>query len=239
VSKHIRSFGNNSVRRLSPQRQAHLEKRLLTYALGAAGVVAVAQPATAAIVYTKANVTISQGVIPIDLDQDGKPDFKLHNYWVGSSSSVQAITIKGSPSNSAAAVIGHKRTIFEEAEAVPLNYSIGSGISKKFVNLKTNHAYIGGGITNEFLGLRFSINGETHYGWARITTKGHGFQFATVQLTGFAYETTPNTAILAGDRGPGAEKADVESVPRQSGPSLAMLGVGASGLNIWRRETGR
>jgi hypothetical protein len=229
----------NPIRTLSPERKEQLEKRLLAYALGALGMVGLAPYCNASIVYTKVNVTISQGVIPIDLNQDGKIDFRLHNYWVGTSSSVQAITIKGSPSDSVAGVIGHKKTIFEEAVAVPLNYSIGSGISRTFVNLKTKHAYIGGGITNEFLGLRFSINGQTHYGWARITTKGHGFNFATIQLTGFAYETTPNKAILAGDRGPGAANADIEPVSREAGPSLAMLSLGAPGLELWRREMGR
>ena len=226
----------DSIQRLAPDSQALTERRWVAYALGALGVAALTPSSSASIVYTKVNVTISEGVIPIDLDQDGKTDFKLHNYWAGTSSSVQVITIKGNTSDSVAAVIGHKKTIFEEASPVPLNYSIGSGVSKQFVNLKSNHAYIGGGITNQFLGLRFSINGQTHYGWARITTKGHGFQFATIQLTGFAYETTPNTAILAGDRGPGAKQAEVEAVPGESGPSLAMLSLGAPGLDIWRRR---
>ena len=227
----------NSFRKLSPGYQARIEKRWVAYALGAVGVAALTPSANASIVYTKVNVTISEGVIPIDLDQDGKIDFKLHNYWAGTSSSVQVITIKGNVSDSEAAVIGQKKDFFEDAIAVPLNYSIGSGISKTFVNLKTNHAYIGGGITNEFLGLRFSINGQLHYGWARITTKAHGFQFATIQLTGFAYETTSNTAILAGDRGPGAGEAEVETVPGKSAPSLAMLSLGALGLDIWRRKS--
>ena len=214
-----------------------MDKRLVAYVLGAAGVAAIAPPANASIVYTKVNVTISQGILPIDLNQDGKPDFALHNYFVGTSSSVQAITMRANPSDSQAAVIGRKQTIFHYASALPLNYSIGSGISKRFVNLQGgNHAYINGGITNRFLGLRFSISGQIHYGWARITTKGGGLgKLATVQLTGFAYETNPNTTILAGDRGPSAD-ASVQEPPAGRLASLSLLSLGAAGLSVWRRE---
>ncbi len=231
----VSSRRNQSTYNSSPELRAGLEKRLLAYALGAAGVAALSPSANASIVYTKVNVTIVQGILPIDLNQDGQPDFALHNYWVGSSSSIQAITIKGNPLNSAAAVIGHKN-FFQYANAVPLNYSIGSK-AKSFVNVEGDRAYLGGGITNKFLGLRFSINGETHYGWARITTRGHGIQLDTIRLTGFAYETTPNKAILAGDQGPNAAKTNTEAVPGEAGPSLAMLSLGAPGLDVWRRTT--
>jgi hypothetical protein len=219
---------------LSAERQCKLDLRILAYALGAAGSVALTQPAKAQIVFTKVNVTLSNGILPVDLDGDGHADFALHNYWVGSSSSIQAITIKGNPTNSMAAVIGRKKTIFNYAVALPLNYSIGSGISKSFVALHGAPAYLSTHvITNKFLGLRFSINGQTHYGWARITVSG-GFQQKKIQLTGYAYEQTPNKSILAGDRGPlndgEAELKDFSAF----GPSLGVLSAGAAGLPLWR-----
>jgi len=216
-----------------------LDGRLIAYTLGAAGVVAITQPANASIVYTKVDVTISNGILPIDLNQDGKPDFALHNYFVGTSSSVQAITIKGNPGDSQAAVIGHKDGIFQYASAIPSNYSIGSGISKSFQNLKGSRAYIGKGITNRFLGLRFSINGQVHYGWARISTRGNGTtKLRTIRLTGFAYETSPNTTILAGDRGPSAsaKQASLLGSTAATTPSLGLLSLGAVGLGAWRKE---
>lgn len=218
---------------LSSAQRTSLDARLLAYAIGAAGAIAITQPASASIVFTKVNVTISSGILPIDLNQDGKPDFALHNYFVGTSSSVQAITIKGNPADSQAAVIGRNPGIFQYASALPLNYSIGSGISKSFLNLKANRAYIGFGITNRFLGLRFSINGQVHYGWARITTRSNLGKLGTIQLTGFAYETNPDTAIPAGDRGP-TPSVDAGGIPKL--PSLGLLGLGAAGLNAWRRQ---
>jgi hypothetical protein len=70
-----------------------------------------------------------------------------------------------------------------------------------------------------------------HYGWARLTVSTVGDVVKTT-LTGYAYESTPNTAILAGDRGPSASTAETKQV----GPTLALLSLGAPGLNIWRKE---
>jgi len=53
--------------------------------------------------------------------------------------------------------------------------------------------------TDRYLGLKFKINGKSHYGWARlnVTVVKHQFEI-TATLTGYAYETIPNKAIIAG-----------------------------------------
>ena len=58
-------------------------------------------------------------------------------------------------------------------------------------------------VKNKYLGFKFTINGETHFGWARINAdytfaKG-GQSMINVYLSGYAYESTPNMAIGAGD----------------------------------------
>ncbi len=53
-------------------------------------------------------------------------------------------------------------------------------------------------VRNRYLGLKFQFSGETHYGWARVSVKRQANHF-TALLTGYAYETTPNTAIVAGE----------------------------------------
>ncbi|RIA09325.1 putative secreted protein (Por secretion system target) [Flavobacteriaceae bacterium MAR_2010_72] len=59
--------------------------------------------------------------------------------------------------------------------------------------------------TDKYLGLYFSISGQRHYGWARISVynlPGLGdYPNSGWAITGYAYEQTPNTAILAGDTG--------------------------------------
>jgi hypothetical protein len=59
----------------------------------------------------------------------------------------------------------------------------------------------GKGVTNRYLGLRFTIDGQLHYGWARltVTTQGGRQGRFTATLTGYAYETIPNKSIIAGE----------------------------------------
>ena len=94
-------------------------------------------------------------------------------------------------------------------------------------------------VSGKYLGIQFSINGQTHYGWARLTVKSFidsqtHYPEIKVTLTGYAYETQPNTAILAGDEGPKAPStaADARGV---NSPSLAPLSLGSAGLDVWRR----
>ena len=59
----------------------------------------------------------------------------------------------------------------------------------------------GKGVRNRYLGLKFVIHGKVHYGWARLSvTLGHHRQYGDVSgtLTGYAYETIPNKAIITG-----------------------------------------
>jgi hypothetical protein len=57
----------------------------------------------------------------------------------------------------------------------------------------------GGGFTgkaDKYVGLKFKIGSQTHYGWARLDTRDDSKQFI---LKDFAYENTPDKSILAGD----------------------------------------
>jgi hypothetical protein len=110
---------------------------------------------------------------------------------------------------------------------------------------KWNGPWVNGGegVKNRYLGLKFKIDGEFHYGWARltvITTRHQGF---VTFLTAYAYETTANKSIVAGQIH-GAEEASVTTPaapivpanPAYRPASLGLLGLGASGLSIWRRQ---
>ena len=54
-----------------------------------------------------------------------------------------------------------------------------------------------------FVGIRFQINGETHYGWARLTVRFGTYSYVDALLTGYAltYDTIPDKPIVAGDTG--------------------------------------
>ena len=120
------------------------------------------------------------------------------------------------------------------------------------------------GQTNYF-GFRFSISGEDHYGWVRLrVTFGQGFDGTATYLhiRAYGYETTPNTAIRAGQcssepslsalpisndtgvRGVRSETQRSGSIAPVAKPisrnprsaSLGLLALGAWGLRIWRRK---
>ncbi|HSY31178.1 MAG TPA: hypothetical protein VLA42_04245, partial [Verrucomicrobiae bacterium] len=83
---------------------------------------------------------------------------------------------------------------------------------------------------NRYLGLQFVINGQVHYGWARLTvtvprpTISRGIYAV---LTGYAYETEPNKPIITGKtKGPDVITLDPAT--------LGHLAAGASQIPAWR-----
>ena len=79
----------------------------------------------------------------------------------------------------------------------------GHGTSGQWVNVKYR-----------YLGLRFRIGATIHYGWARLNVKVAGFHI-TALLTGYAYETVPRKAIIAGKtKGPDVITLDPGSLGR-------------------------
>ncbi|HEY6765625.1 MAG TPA: hypothetical protein VI386_12695 [Candidatus Sulfotelmatobacter sp.] len=100
----------------------------------------------------------------------------------------------------------------------------------------------GAGVKNRYLGFKFKIGIQFHFGWARVTvatTADHGF---SATLTGYAYETIPGKPIHAGATSDAAQSASEPGLPsidpreadRQA--SLGMLSLGSLGVTLWRRE---
>jgi hypothetical protein len=100
--------------------------------------------------------------------------------------------------------------------------------------------YYGGpwkNVLHRYLGLKFIIKGKIHYGWARLHVHWRAPHISAT-LTGYAYETIPGKAIIAGaTKGPddGEPTASVSTVTPKPA-TLGALAMGAPGLSIWRRE---
>jgi len=221
-----------------------LEKNLAAYmaAAGATGVglLAIAQPAEAKVVYTATNVTVTTP-IAIDLNQDGVTDFTLgfvagieHSFFVDVTPT-KGNSVRGNGS----AACGFFGVPIGPGEKFVTNSYLGEGVRMA--------GFFGYGIstsfgpwvnaTNRYLGFKFLINGQTHYGWARVSVTN---EIRNVVLTGYAYETTPNKNIVEGHTF-GPEKANVIApsdllVPAPEFPTLGMLARGSDGLSIWRRD---
>ena len=217
---------------------AALHHQLNGYTLAASaagvGVLALANAAEAKIIYTPAHIVIGENE-QYNLAVNNKTtDFVIYNHqclegpscnstnlaylrvWpatksngaVASSGGWAAALRRGEP-------ISKKRTFggygFMVTEWVPLYGTIHSGTFGPWAN-----------VSKRYLGLKFKIKGKYHYGWARFNVGVPYRQFViNAVVTGYAYETIPNKAIIAGKtRGP-----DVVTMPLDAG-TLGRLALG-------------
>ena len=223
-----------------------LDRRIAGYGLAALGVAALTPAASAQVVYTPTDLKLTHGALTFDIDANGTPDFNLVNEETNSFYFVGGFLLVNGNATESNAVLGLS-AIKEEALPVPQGVSIGTNSPAKFLNAagfvamaEAASSYFGvvltGGFANttdKYLGVRFTDNGAVHYGWMRLTVTAdpHRLPAIIVKISGYAYEATPDTAIIAGDRGRGtAQSPHVQ----QSGATLGQLSLGAAGLRAWR-----
>jgi hypothetical protein len=235
------------------QLSSTLHKNLNAYTLGAAtagvALLALTPPAAAEIIFTPVNGQIAGGSkYALDLNHDGVVDFTLENDFHNST------TPFGDDLNIVPAVKGNgvwqgprERYNQRDAAALPAGVPVGSGKPFIFQNVNMAYAsltaltYVSGGpwknVTNRFLGLRFLIDGEVHYGWARLTvlTDSHR-ETVKATLTGYAYETVANQPILTGRISGTGEESAMASPAATHPVQLGLLALGSAGLAVWRRE---
>jgi hypothetical protein len=180
-----------------------LEQRLLVYAFAVGATLVGATPSNAEVLFTPSHAVFRgySGRFGIDLDHDGSEDFVLFIRPVPCCSgygSAPGLGITGVASNKIAAIGPYR---FAE----PLNRTarIDKGhpfqawaiMSSAFGYLQWHDA------EDKFLGVRFLFNGEVHYGWIGFRNITAEYPVITAKLGGWAYETIPGKAILAGDTG--------------------------------------
>jgi hypothetical protein len=246
-----------------PRREIELaftiDRQLSAYALAASvagvGILALAPPAEARIVYTKTDQVIVDKFY-FDVNHDGKNDF-----WISAHLTIQRTTMFVSTlriGNLGAGTAQGGNAIWSVAtqgcpEAAPAllpsGVLVGRGGRFKAGRLSmTEYVYqpqFGRRYSrcpwankNAFLGLKFLINGKTHYGWASFQAN-----VASGTLTGYAYETVPNKPIFTGQKngpvhaGKSPTRPQALAAPAQSSQpaTLGALALGAPGLAIWRR----
>ena len=188
-------------RPLSPR----FTNRLLAYATIAGAAATCATPAQAEVVYTPIDRPIHSNYF-LDLNNDGLDDFRITSYFYSGLGEVQ---IFGAPSNRMVAAATHTCGIRTNAPApAPLRAGAVIGPGKPFEADATCMAfynYSGGNgpwldVRDRFAGFAFFIDGKEHFGWARISVNRFLFN-GTARIEGYAYETIPGKAIVAGDEG--------------------------------------
>jgi hypothetical protein len=252
---------------------ASTQQQLNMYAIAAGaagiGVLALAQPAEAKIIYTPAHVKVYFDLM-LDLNHDGINDFYFNVISRATSSGQVGGLAVARERGGNNRIRGH-RGKYGGSYASALRAGALIGPKGPFTNafeyatMAANHinsikgtttffgfwANGGKGVKNRYLGLKFFIKGKVHFGWARLTftysAQNHAPGFFSGLLTGYAYETIPSKAIIAGATESSDDKSTVEQpnpaslvapapAPAPGPATLGSLALGAPGLSIWRRE---
>ena len=221
--------------------------RLNMYALAASaagvGVLAFTKPAEAKVVYTPAHKKITANhTVPLDFNHDGKMDFSIHDSFTCTSFCEYIVgDITVIPARETNEIVGYAGRSRNYASALAAGVRVGP----KGPFIPGNEVMVYGGydagtttvgfcdgpwknVRNRYLGLKFTIQGKIHYGWARLneTCAKNGENSAL--LTGYAYETIANKPIIAGKT---AGPDEIDSSVEQPNPvSLGSLAMGSPAL---------
>jgi hypothetical protein len=237
--------GTNSARPTSLI-NARLNQALTTYvaAASAAGVALLAAnpSAEAKVVYTPAHTYIN-GNTAIDLNHDGIADFMLGFHELDKS-----LILAVNPE------VSGNEILAKGGAAVAGIFGQPVGPGAKFAATASSYGWLfmadagsysqtwffgnWANTKNRYLGFKFLINGQVHYGWARLSVADYLHSDTAVILTGYAYETEANTKIIDGETSGTADNmapSDLRA-PAQAMPTLGMLARGADTLSIWRRN---
>jgi hypothetical protein len=234
------------------------------------GLMSAAPNAEGRVIATPANIVvpINGGVVQFDINNDGIPDFGLSatnffdsfgakrtgkpllggifggRLFAVPAQSANGVAVNGSYFNRPAAMafVGGAPI----GPSLPFNNKniimagvVGTGCEGS--SFAYGH-WAGTHPPHEFLGVKFTdTSGNLHYGWVRIETKESNVTDFNATITGYAYETTPNTPIKCGrTTGPVSESGLIEPSLLNSKThqvaSLGMLALGAPGLNAWKRQ---
>lgn len=227
-----------------------LHRQLNMYALaaGAAGVclLALPQASEAEIIYTKAHRLIGEGdIFPLDLNHDGVVDFTLAEHL---DPFVNVAFGNGVEASFYASALTKGQQIGPQQRFTSSGSFYGKMMAFYHCTQSSRCSWRGPwvNVSNRYLGLKFQIDGKTHYGWARLSV-----QTGPLLVTGYAYETIPNRGILAGQVSGKEDSAPISNtngagvpLPASVDPvpaigeevSLGDLALGAQSPNLRTRK---
>lgn len=194
-------------------KESSLKERLLKYSALASATLA-ALPSQAAVVYTDIqDVTLTTTANHfLDLNNDGIDDYQI--MWVNFASGRGGLLMPLNGNQALGSVTGTSSSYFYP-KALSFGNMISGGqtvwnsggyqtLAGMGIYTSSGVVYYSGyygnwfGATNKYLGLRFKVGTNWHFGWVRMDV-GATADFLTVK--DFAFENVPNTGILAGDMG--------------------------------------
>ncbi|HPD65306.1 MAG TPA: T9SS type A sorting domain-containing protein [Bacteroidia bacterium] len=192
------------------------DRKLKSYSALAAGLVVAGNAANGQIIYTDIDpdIILSDTSYLLDMNKDSIPDFKIvqEKYFYYSTffmniGGVQTLngnealgdTLTVSSSGSTYLMFYprplNKNDLIDENQGVWEDSSYGLLYQKAVLGSQNITLGKWRGGSEKYLGLRFKIGNDWHYGWARLSVSKNA---DTVVIKDFAYESHPAKKILAG-----------------------------------------
>ena len=238
----------SSSNEINKNRMDHRMKLYSTAAVAAGvSVLALAQPAESEVVITHVKIPVTTlNPAQIDINGDGINDLSFSMYTFAYHSFRGTLNV--TPLAGAAVL----ESSFGRGYATALGWGAVISPSLQFDSKLTRMERISGNNYPPFgrcsvglwggnptfaryLGVKFLINGQTHFGWVRVNVTT---QPLSATIVAYGYETVANKNIRTGSlKGATVKKEsaeDSELVSPPAGPSLGMLAAGAQGLKMWR-----
>ena len=195
-----------------------LQKRIRAYSLTAGAVIA-AGTTEGQVIYTDINPDITRtnngDFYDLDLNNDATVDFRIYlnkgsssftSTYFSSFYSYKTIAINPQSSNSVAYYSGFLANALNSGVAV--DNAVGSWDSNDALMAREYFSSAYGGVytsssiygawtnaTDKYLGLRFKISGQTHYGWARLDVDINTPAFT---IKDYAYNAAVNQPAITG-----------------------------------------
>src|ERR1700722_11726251 len=182
-----------------------------------------------AILYTNVNITLSEhGALSLDLNQDGTPDFQLA---FNASAAAKPYITNAPPILTTPAVLSAGSTqglpVTTSGTTINGSYETSQPVGYFNKNDASTPAVVGSwtgaGKVEGYVGLTLTDGAGPHYGWAHLiynaaAVPANNKDTGTLTLVDAAMETTPNTAILAG------QTAETGNLPVVNVPPASQTG---------------
>ena len=185
----------------------NLQSRISKYT-AVAGAVVSAAGAQAQVVYTDVNPDYSHdapqnngfAIYPLDLNNDQTVDFVIASRDTVTPNATVRLTL-AAPYGAGNAVAGENPAGYDYALALDINSMVDSTLN--WIAATNTMAYNNNsanpydenwnGVTDKYLGLKFVVGANTHYGWARLDSYAIG---DSIVVKDYAFNATPNVGIM-------------------------------------------
>jgi len=157
----------------------------------------------------------------IDFDQNGEPEFIITQYstWgtLNDKNAIRMFPVQAYVSGNAVIASTSGPFIYPlalDSSALISNANAYWNSNYSYMDLAYGNCYLNSnwcspGVMDKYLGLRFKIGSSIYYGWARLDITNS----STWTLKDYAYNSTPDASILAGQGGPlGIDDNDLSKI---------------------------